>query len=160
MPGKQFIMFSNLPSERATTTIKAMENEYAHLKRALGLPTTEWVEKVSLYVFTAKNDFIEFVRTVEGREVDPEEQFTAKLAIPQPYIAAIDPAGGKKEEAVPKRRAKSRKGEEYRRHRLGSDANRTARGIAGLGRRGVFGKCSQMAQRRDRQLHGIPHRAP
>ena len=123
VPGKQFIIFSNLSSERAATTIKAMENQYAHLKRSLGLPTTEWVEKVSLYVFTAKNDFIEFVRTVEGRDVDPEEQFTAKLTIPQPYIAAIDPAGGKKEEAGSRRRAKSKKGEETA--SIGSDRTLT-----------------------------------
>jgi mono/diheme cytochrome c family protein len=110
--GKQFIMFSNLPKDRATSSIKAMETQYLHLRRSFGVPTTEWVEKVSLYVFSSKNDLIEFVRTVEGRDLDPEEQTTAKLAIPQPYIAAIDPAGGKKEDAAPKRRAKGKRGEE------------------------------------------------
>ncbi len=113
VPGKQFIMFSNLPKDRATNSIRAMETQYAHLKRTFGIPKTDWVEKVSLYVFNSRNDFIEFVRTVEGRDVDPEEHTSTKLTIPQPYIAAVDPAGGKKEEAAaPKRRTKGKRSEE------------------------------------------------
>ena len=68
--GEHFVMFSNLPNDRATTTIKAMETQYGHLKRMIGSPATDWVEKVSLYVFSNRNDFIEFVRSVESREVD------------------------------------------------------------------------------------------
>ena len=112
VPGKQFIMFSNLPKDRATSTIKTMETQYLHLRRSFGVPTNEWVEKVSLYVFSSKNDFIEFVRTVEGRDLDPEEQTSIKFATAQPYIAVVDPAGGKKEEAAPRRRAKGKRSEE------------------------------------------------
>ena len=88
VPGKQFIMFSNLPKDRATSTIKQMETQYLHLRR-LGLPAKEWVEKVSLYVFSSKNDFIEFVRTVEGRDLEPDELISVRLAIAQPYLATV-----------------------------------------------------------------------
>ncbi len=121
--GKQFIMFSNMPKDRASSSIKAMETQYLHLRRYFGVPTTEWVEKVSLYVFSSRKDFIEFVRTVEGHDLDPEEQTTVKLAIAQPYIAVVDPAGGKREEAAPKRRTKGRRSEE---------SGGTARSLLGL----------------------------
>ena len=99
VPGTHFIVFSNLPSDRATSTLKAMETQYGHLKRLLGPPAMDWPEKVSLYVFNGKNEFIEFVRSVEGREVDAQEpRLSVRFNVPQPYIAAVDPAGGKKEE--------------------------------------------------------------
>jgi mono/diheme cytochrome c family protein len=110
--GKQFIVFSNMPKDRATSSVKDMDSQYLNLRRFFGIPTSEWVEKVSLYVFSSKNDFIEFVRTVEARDIDPEEQTSTKLGIPQPYIAVVDPAGGKREEAAPKRRAKGKRSEE------------------------------------------------
>ncbi len=109
--GKQFIMFSNLPQDRATSTIKQMETQYLHLRR-LGVPAKDWVEKVSLYVFSSKNDFVEFVRTVESRDLDLEELSTAKLSIPQPYLATVDPAGGKKEEPTSRRRGRGKRSEE------------------------------------------------
>ena len=95
---EHFVMFSNLPSDRATSTIKAMEAQYGHLKRLIGSPATDWVEKVSLYVFSNRKDFIEFVRSVESREVDVDVHSSAKLTTPQPYLAVVDPAGGKKEQ--------------------------------------------------------------
>jgi hypothetical protein len=98
-----------MPKDRATSTLKAMEAQYAHMKRSFGLPAKDWVEKVSLYVFSSRNDFIEFVRTVEGRDVEPEEATSAKLAVPQPYLAAVDPSGGKKEEPAPKSRARGKR---------------------------------------------------
>jgi hypothetical protein len=110
VPGKQFIMFSNLPQDRATSALKQMETQYLHL-RHLGLPAKEWAEKVSLYVFNEKKDFIEFARTVEGRDLEPEELTTFKLGIAQPYIATVDPAGGKKEESTSRRRSRSKRSE-------------------------------------------------
>jgi hypothetical protein len=130
VPGKQFIMFSNLPKDRATSTIKQMETQYLHL-RHLGLPAKDWVEKVSLYVFSSKNDFIEFVRTVEGRDLEPEELTSVKLAIPQPYLATVDPAGGKKQESTPKRRGKGRRSEES--ESAGSDRSLIGLLTEGLG---------------------------
>ena len=110
---EHFVMFSNLPSDRATSTIKAMEAQYGHLKRLIGSPATDWVEKVSLYVFSNRKDFIEFVRSVESREVDVDVHSSAKLTTPQPYLAVVDPAGGKKEQpAAGRRRSRSRRGAE------------------------------------------------
>ncbi len=128
--GKQFIMFSNLPKDRATATIKQMETQYLHLRR-LGLPPKEWVEKVSLYVFNSKNDFVEFVRTVEGRDLEPEELTSGKFAVAQPYLATVDPAGGKKEEAAPKRRGRARRTEEI--EPAGSDRSLLGLLTEGLG---------------------------
>ncbi len=70
-----------------------------------------WVEKVSLYVFASRNDFIEFSRTVEGRDVEGDAASTARLAIPQPYIAVVDPGGGRKDEpAGSKRKGRPKRG--------------------------------------------------
>ena len=109
---EHFIIFSNLPSDRAKTTLKAMETQYGHLKRLLRPPLTDWVEKVSVYVFSNRKDYIEFVRTVEAREAEGDIQSSAKFSIAQPYLAIVDPAGGSKEEpAAGKRKARSRRGE-------------------------------------------------
>jgi mono/diheme cytochrome c family protein len=126
--GEHFVVFSNLPHERATSTSKALETQYGHLKRLLGSPAMDWVEKVSLYVFASRNDLIEFNRTVESRETEPDTFSTAKLSIPQPYLAVVDPAGGRKDAPpAPKRgRSRSKKGEDR-----GSDGA-TDRSLIGL----------------------------
>jgi hypothetical protein len=126
--GEHFLMFSNLASDRATSTIKVMETQYLQLKKLMGSPSTDWAEKVSLYVFSSRKDFIEFVRSVETREVEGDAPSSAKLSIPQPYLAVFDPAGGKKEEpATGKRRARSKRGAESEADSGGSD--RTLAGI-------------------------------
>ena len=116
--GEHFVMFSNLPSDRATSTIKVMETQYGHLKRLLGSPSTDWVEKVSLYVFSSRNDFIEFVRSVESREVDADAQCVREAVDPAAVPGGRRSGGGKKEEpaagkrkgAVETRRAKAEAG--------------------------------------------------
>jgi mono/diheme cytochrome c family protein len=126
--GEHFLMFSNLASDRATSTIKVMETQYLQLKKLMGSPSTDWAEKVSLYVFSSRKDLIEFVRSVETREVEADAQASAKLSIPQPYLAVFDPAGGKKEDpAIGKRRARSKRGAESEADSGGSD--RTLAGI-------------------------------
>jgi cytochrome c553 len=127
--GDHFLMLSNLPNDRAASTIKVMETQYGHLKRTLGSPTTDWVEKVSLYVFSNRNDFIEFVRTVESREVDTDAHVSAKMSIPQPYVAVVDPTGGRKEEpaAGGRRKGRSRRGAET--EVGGADVDRSLAGI-------------------------------
>ena len=88
-----------------------MEAQYTQLKRALGSPATDWVEKVSLYVFNNRKDFVEFVRTVESREVEAGIATTGNLAVPQPYLAALDPQGGKIDDpAAARRKPRTRKG--------------------------------------------------
>ena len=139
--GEHFLMFSNLPSDRATSTIKVMETQYGHLKRLLGSPSTDWVEKVSLYVFSSRNDFIEFVRTVESREVDADAHASAKLSIPQPYLAVVDPAGGKKEEpAAGKRRRRGRdeRGDRGGGGAVGSQSGRYSHRGVGHGHPGIL----------------------
>ena len=112
-PGEHFLLFSDLPRDRAANTLKVMEAQYTQLKRILGAPATDWVEKVSLYVFNDRKDFVEFVRSVESREVDVSIAITGSLAVPQPYVAVTDPRGGKNDgPAAAKRKPRIRKGEE------------------------------------------------
>ena len=99
-----FVLFHKLPNDRATNLVKAMEIQLTQLKRVLGGSAAEGVEKVSLYVFNSPKDFIEFARTIENRELDASSVSTGRLSIPEPYIAAVDPLGGKKEEPVATRR--------------------------------------------------------
>ena len=74
------MIFSNLPKDRATTTLKGLETQYGHLKRILGTSATNRPEKVSIYAFSSRKDFIEFIRTVEARpDVDTEEATSARL---------------------------------------------------------------------------------
>ena len=84
--------------------VKAMETQYTNLKRLLGSPAADWVEKVSLYVFNDRKDFVEFARTVEHREVSAAVSASGNLAEPQPYVAVVDPLGGKKEDPSAARR--------------------------------------------------------
>lgn len=131
-PSKSFILFSNLPSERAASTLKTLEAQANRLKLLLGAKAMDWPEKVSFYVFNNRNEFVEFVRTVEGREVDGEESMSTRFNVPEPYVAAVDPAGGKKEEpAAPSRkRSRSKKAEE-------PEAAGAERSLAGLLTEGV-----------------------
>jgi hypothetical protein len=123
--GEHFMMFSSLPAERTSKDLKILDRQYAHLKNLLGSPTMDWVEKVSLFVFTRKSDFIEFVRTVESREVETDTVYSAKLSGAQPYVAVVDPLGGKKEEPAPKRKTRAKRGEE-------KDISAAERSLAGL----------------------------
>lgn len=111
--GEHFLFFSTLPRDRATATVKAMEAQYGHLRRLLGSPATDWVEKVGLYVFADRKDFVEFTRSVENREVEANVSSGGSLSVPSPYVVAVDPLGGKKEEpAAARRKARTRRGEE------------------------------------------------
>ena len=110
--GQHFVLFTNLPKERAASAIKVADVQYAHLKRLLGGPATDWVEKVSIYVFNDRRDFIEFARTIENREVDAGVSTSGNLTIAEPYIAVVDPLAGKQEEpSVARKRLRNRRGE-------------------------------------------------
>lgn len=111
-PGRNFILFSTFPAERASSTLKTMEAQHGYLRQLLGPSATEWPEKVSLYVFNDHGEFVEFVRTVEQREPESEENSSTRLNVAQPYVAAVDPLGGKKETPAPRHRAKGKRGEE------------------------------------------------
>ena len=66
-PSEHFMFFSNLPKDRTTNTLKVLETQYGYLKRILGQAAVDWPEKVSIYAFSTRKDFIEFIRTVESR---------------------------------------------------------------------------------------------
>jgi mono/diheme cytochrome c family protein len=126
--GEHFVMFSNLPRDRAANTLKQMETQYGQLKKLLGPSAMEWVEKVSLYVFSSRKDLIEFVRAVETRELDAEDAASARFSVEQPYVAVVDPLGGKPEDpAAARRRGRSRRGEDGQGE--GNSADRTLNGL-------------------------------
>jgi mono/diheme cytochrome c family protein len=120
--GEHFMIFSNLPSDRAKSTLKAMETQFGHLRRLLGAPMTDWDEKVGLYVFSNHKDLVNFVRAIESPDADAETKYSAKFMIPQPYLAIADPSGGSKEEpGASKRKGRSKRGESKDGDRGGSD---------------------------------------
>jgi hypothetical protein len=126
-----FMMFSNLPKDRATNILKGLEVQYGHLKRIVGAAGMDWPEKVGIYAFSNRKDFIEFVRTVEGRaEVDAEVSTSARLSVAQPYVAVVDPQGGKKDEpgtaGATKRKTRTRRSDETP---SGGSADRTLQGL-------------------------------
>jgi hypothetical protein len=121
--GEHFIMFSNLPSDRASSTLKVLDKQPGHLKRYTGLPTTDRVEKISLFVFSNRKEFVEFVRSVEKNEVEADTLSSGQLSVDQPYLAVVDPAGGKKEEpgASKRKGGRSRRNDEKDTDSTGSD---------------------------------------
>jgi hypothetical protein len=126
--GDHFIMFTNLPSERASSTLKVLDKQPGYLKRFVGLPTIDRIEKVSLFVFSNKKDFIEFVKTIENRDVEADMIWSGQLTVDQPYLAVVDPAGGKKDDAG----ASKRKGRSRRNDEKDVDSSATDRSLAGI----------------------------
>ena len=113
VPGEHFLLFSTLPRDRAAATVKAMETQYSHLKRLLGSPAADWVEKVSLYVFADRKDFVEFARSVEHREVSERRHGLGQPGGAPALRRGGRPLGGKKEEPpAARRRPCGKKGEE------------------------------------------------
>jgi hypothetical protein len=100
--GKNFLIFSNLPGPRAERLAKAMEGQRTILGGWLGQSAgaLAGLEKISLYVFNDSSSYVEFVRSLENREVEPGTEGHGRLDVEQPYIAAIDPLNGG-EESLP-----------------------------------------------------------
>jgi mono/diheme cytochrome c family protein len=109
---EHFTVFSSLPRERSASLLKPMEAQYSQLRRLLGSPSMDWVERVSLIVFSNRPQFIEFVRSVEKREPEVDESALANLSVPQPYIAAVDPLGGKKDDLATRRKVRAKREKE------------------------------------------------
>ena len=117
VPGEHFMMFSNLPSERASSTLKAHGKTVRPLEEATSVcPRPIGLKKSASIVFSNRKDFIEFVRTVEKHEVEADTLSSGQLSIDQPYLAVVDPAGGKKEEPA-SRQAEGRRTIQTRRRR-------------------------------------------
>ncbi len=126
-PSEHFVMFSMLPGDRAASTLRAMEVQYGQLRKLLGPTATDWVEKVSLYVFPDRKDLIEFVRSVETRDLDPEDPATARFTVEQPYVAVVDPQGHRQQEAgAGRRRTRTKRGDDAQAE--GNVADRTLNG--------------------------------
>lgn len=105
-PGKNFMLFGVLPKGRVTSTLKVVDTQYPKIVGLISPSgSSEPLEKIGLYVFSERSEFVEFVRSNENREVDKLEQGTASLNVPEPYVAVVDPLGGHEEPAAPARRS-------------------------------------------------------
>lgn len=100
-----FLLFSTLPEDRSKALLKTLETQFALLSSLLGPAAGKALggpEKISLYIFTDTNAYAEFIRGVEGREVDlgnADDQAHANLAVEAPYVVALDPLKGGPEPA-------------------------------------------------------------
>jgi mono/diheme cytochrome c family protein len=107
-----FLLFGEMPKDRATNLLKTMEAQYGRIGRLLagtkGLPGPE---KIGLYVFKEKRGYTEFVRTIENQDVDAGDEARSKLNVESPYVLAIDPlAGGAEAAPAAKKSARTKKG--------------------------------------------------
>ena len=100
--------------------------------RRAGAGARSGPEKISLYVFPDTVCYVEFVRSVENREVETGIEGHGRLDVEQPYVAAIDPLNGREE--IPGRdrgglgRTTRRAGKSKKPRRRGAD--RRARPLA------------------------------
>jgi hypothetical protein len=122
-----FLLFGEMPKERATALLKVMEAQYTKIGRLL--PNGKGLvgpEKIGLYVFKVRKGYSEFVRTIENQDVEAGDEARAKLNVESPYVLAVDPVAGGVEAA-----STSRKGG---RSKKGSDDSPTGpeRTLAGL----------------------------
>jgi len=108
-----FVMFSNLPKDRVTNTLKVLETQWLQLNKLLGrTQARNPSEKVSVYVFNETANYIEFARTVGNRNAEQSEQAHGNLALEAPYLAATDPLAGREEVSTKKRAIRTKKGED------------------------------------------------
>ncbi|MBX6313038.1 MAG: cytochrome C [Isosphaeraceae bacterium] len=128
---KHFLLFSTLPADRAKRLLKTLEDQAAALRSLLGpakVPALEGPEKVSLYVFSDANAYAEFIRGVENREFDLNSgEAHGRFDLEFPYLAAVDPLGGRNEPAVSARPKTSTRGKRAEEELTGSE-----RTLAGL----------------------------
>jgi mono/diheme cytochrome c family protein len=113
--GPHVLLFGNLPKARASQAVKALETSYGTLQRLLGAAAEPWAggqEKISLYVFNDAKAYVEFVRSVEGHEVEAGVEGHGKLDVDAPYVAVIDPLNGRDDPYLGRRPPRAKKGEE------------------------------------------------
>jgi mono/diheme cytochrome c family protein len=115
-PGKNFLVFSELPEDRAEELIKTLEGQRARLGSLLGNEAATALtgpEKISVYVFNDPMAYVEFARSVEQRELEEGVQAHGRLGIEAPYLAAVDPlAGGDEPKVAARKPARSKKDDE------------------------------------------------
>ncbi len=110
-----FLMFSTLSKDRAAGASKAVEAQYAQVRALLGPKSVEWGEKATLFVLPNAQTYVEFVRALESRDIEEGDVGTARMTIPQPYVAVIDPLHGRDEPAAsptPKKAGRGKKGDD------------------------------------------------
>lgn len=103
-----FLLLGTLPKDRANLALKALESQYALVRSLVGPKALDWGEKASVYVFNDLASYGEFIRIVGNGRVDPDETGASDFAIPQPYVAVVDPLGGRSEPSRPTRKRPSR----------------------------------------------------
>lgn len=130
--GDHFLLFGNLPKDRSAQAVRVLESQYRNLEKILGPEATDWPEKVGVYVFNDPKDLIEFIRTVESREVEPEVQATARLSVAEPYVAVLDPARGGREVSTSSHSGSRRRSSRSKKHDEASSALGAERTLAGL----------------------------
>jgi hypothetical protein len=127
-PSAHFLLFGTLPKDRAAATLKVIESQSAFLRGLLsqpGSPALERAEKTSLYVFNDANSFVEFVRSIKKSEVEPEDRGVVDFSVFEPYIAVVDPLGGREDAALSKKAARPKRDR-------GAGAAGSERSLAGL----------------------------
>lgn len=125
---RRFMLFSNLPEPRRDQLLKVLENRLDQLKKWLGTHADKALDpkfKISLYVFNDANGYVEFVRTIENREVEAGTEGHANLGVDEPYLAAIDPLNGRDDPFLIRKPARTRK-------KVDEQASGPERNLAGL----------------------------
>jgi mono/diheme cytochrome c family protein len=93
-----FLMFGQLPQERAEAILKQLEGQYLALRGLLGQPgamALNGPEKLSIYVFNDRTQYVEFVRGLENRDIEMGTEAHANFGVESPYLAAADPLNGR-----------------------------------------------------------------
>jgi Planctomycete cytochrome C len=130
-PSAHFLIFSTMPKDRAAAVSKSMEAAYSQLQTILsrqGSPALDWAEKTSLFLFNDPAPLIEFIRSLESREIEPGVKGTANFATKEPYVAVVDPLGGREDPSLAsgtRKSTRSRRGSE-------EDAGSVERSATGL----------------------------
>jgi hypothetical protein len=109
-PSAHFLLFSKLPKDRAQAVTKGAESAYKELQTILsrpGAPALDRAEKTSLFVFNSASSLVEFVRSQENRELEQGVLGSANFEVNEPYVAVLDPLGGREEPSGPSGKRKA-----------------------------------------------------
>jgi mono/diheme cytochrome c family protein len=110
---RAFLIFSKIPRKRAEALARALDSQRGLLAQILGPSHPAFQDpaaKISVFLFNDRAQYVEFVRTLENREIDADHFAHAKLDDDFPYLAAIDPLAGADESPASQRpKAASRK---------------------------------------------------
>ncbi len=101
--GKNVLLFSTLPKARADATVKVMDTMFSKVKSVVGNSGPSTILKTSLFVFKDRNGFVEFVRAMENREIETEDQFASSFSSAEPYVGVADPLLGQDEPVASKK---------------------------------------------------------